>query len=375
MNSAPHRVLGLDVPLAYSVGQAFWTSFVTIQDYESSYPTGAAFRNYQAQVTAATAAGEDPPSLGDAKLDVVSVGYGSGEASLPDAESFFTAIASPYISPSQYEIRSGEFTIDHIGTHTLNVTVADEGGARTSFQLSFSVVAATLNDGYARKTDMTNEGYEAYLLSILGEEGFEDLVATIAEAEQELEGAAGGEDIYVDFDAAFSDLLDDLGGAGFPSGCDGEDEEEERPPGGEGGKHGGHEGGEAGEPGGGQDKGSSGGAANPSGGDTGGSSGNTGGSSGAKGKGGPGRRRRRAVDCPVQVVVLAEEVEVAEVEEQEDFDFNEDDFHRDSGCKNGACKDELNLNLQYDTMKVNSNGIVTIYFKNSDLNPLRELWL
>lgn len=183
MNSSPHRTLTYNVPLLYKVGQAFWSSFVTIEDYETSFPTVTEFRNHQAAVTAANANGVDAPKMDDAKLDFISIEYSSDESALPDVDSFFRVFASTMASPSLYEIRSGEFTVDHIGTHSINVTVADADGARMSFVLSFTVAAAGTSDGYEKKTDMSDDGYEAYLASILGEEGLESLYEAIAEAE------------------------------------------------------------------------------------------------------------------------------------------------------------------------------------------------
>ena len=64
----------------------------------------------------------------------------------------------------------------HVGTHQLNVTVADSEDGRTSFVVDFTV-DPTAKPVWQSKTDMTDTGYEAYLLSILGEDGLEELYA------------------------------------------------------------------------------------------------------------------------------------------------------------------------------------------------------
>ena len=50
LNSVPHRSLDQNVPLTYAVGEVFWTSFVTLIDFESSYPAIDDFRAFQASV-------------------------------------------------------------------------------------------------------------------------------------------------------------------------------------------------------------------------------------------------------------------------------------------------------------------------------------
>ena len=64
------------------------------------------------------------------------------EDDLPDADNFFQAsfVGS---SPSEYEIRSAAFKEEHVGKHSLNITVADSEDGRASVVLSFEVVHAT----------------------------------------------------------------------------------------------------------------------------------------------------------------------------------------------------------------------------------------
>ena len=178
LNSVPHRLLGQNVPLTYAVGESFWTSWVSVVDYESSYPNIADYR------TDALALENGDITLADANLVVVSVEYADDSSTLvlPNANEFFRVVFAGY--PIDYEIRSGPFEQSHEGVHSLNITVADSEDARASFTIDFTV-SETEEATWQTKTDMSDHGYIVYLEEALGEDGFAELKAVWAEAEAE----------------------------------------------------------------------------------------------------------------------------------------------------------------------------------------------
>ena len=180
LNSVPHRSQDMNVALTYAVGESFWTSFVSVIDYESSYPNIADFYSDALDLS------NGIKSLDDAILEVVSVEYADAISTLPDANDFFRVVFAG--KPIDYEIRSGPFEESHVGVHSLNITVADSEDARASFIIDFTV-SATIEATWQSKTDMTDHGYHMYLEETLGEEGLAELIAELEEAEKALEAA------------------------------------------------------------------------------------------------------------------------------------------------------------------------------------------
>ena len=86
LNSVPHRSQDQNVPLTYAVGESFWTSFVSVVDYESSYPNIADY------YTDALALTNGDKSLADASLEVVSVEYADAISTLPNVNDFFRVV-------------------------------------------------------------------------------------------------------------------------------------------------------------------------------------------------------------------------------------------------------------------------------------------
>lgn len=98
--------------MTYGVGQALFTTFPSIL-------------------------GSDLLLMTDYNL--VSYEYEIVKSTLPDAEDFYVVLAS------LDSIRSGEFTSSHVGIHSLNVTIQDNNGARSSFELTVTVQDAEVN--------------------------------------------------------------------------------------------------------------------------------------------------------------------------------------------------------------------------------------
>ena len=121
----------------FSVGEIFWTSFFTIIDIESVYPDPADYFLFLEAENSAILEETTVPLMPEPALDVISLAY-TATSSLPDVDTFFRA-STVGSDCRDYEIRSGEFTEEHVGSHTLNVTVADLEGGQVSFQIAFSV--------------------------------------------------------------------------------------------------------------------------------------------------------------------------------------------------------------------------------------------
>ena len=98
--------------VTYGVGQAVYTSFPTFATYRDGV-RGLLGNNFS----------------------VVSYEYSLTRSSLPDAEDFYVLL------PSLDSIRSGEFTEEHIGAHSLNITIQDYYGARSAFTFTVTVQA------------------------------------------------------------------------------------------------------------------------------------------------------------------------------------------------------------------------------------------
>lgn len=86
LNSVPHRSQDQNVPLTYAVGESFWTSWVSVIDYESSYPNIADFYSDALDLS------NGDKFLFDASLEVVSVEYADAISTLPDANDFFRVV-------------------------------------------------------------------------------------------------------------------------------------------------------------------------------------------------------------------------------------------------------------------------------------------
>ena len=119
------------------MGEIFWTSFFTIIDIETVYPDPADYflfleAEYNAIIDETTV-----PVMPEPALDVISLEYPTA-STLPDVNTFFRA-STLGSDCGDYEIRSGVFTEEHVGAHTLNVTVADMEGGQFAFQVSFTV--------------------------------------------------------------------------------------------------------------------------------------------------------------------------------------------------------------------------------------------
>ena len=108
LNSPPYYE-GLLVKQDYKIGQALWSQFPKYLDTEGNLPVRLVSFDYK-----------------DGANDV-----------LPPAAEFFSVIAD--LDPG--EIRSKAFTEDHVGTHYLDVTVADTAGSQTSFTVEFTVTS------------------------------------------------------------------------------------------------------------------------------------------------------------------------------------------------------------------------------------------
>ena len=137
----PHTILYRNV--TYGVGQALFTTFPTMlgQDY-------ALTTDY----------------------NLVSYDYDIVKSSMPVAEDFYVVLAS------LDSIRSAEFTSSHVGIHSLNVTVQDNNGARSSFYLNVTVQdAEVLGQNGQIDLKLTEDEYLTEL------EGLESACAELAE--------------------------------------------------------------------------------------------------------------------------------------------------------------------------------------------------
>ena len=121
----------------FSVGEVLWTSFFTVIDVESAYPDPSDYFLYLEAENNAIASETTVPLMPEPALDVISLAY-TATSTLPDVDTFFRA-STLGSNCRDYEIRSGVFTEEHVGSHTLNVTVADLEGGQFSFQVYFSV--------------------------------------------------------------------------------------------------------------------------------------------------------------------------------------------------------------------------------------------
>jgi len=131
------------------------------------------------------------------------------ESKLPPAKDFFTLQAG-----SNY-IRSAVFLEEHIGTHKLNVTIADSYGAQSSFELNFKVnetalIKNPIIDPYAQIPLGTGEALadEAEEDSWYDEEYYDEEYY-----EEEYDGEEGeyyGE--YGEYEDYYGEYGDDYGG-------------------------------------------------------------------------------------------------------------------------------------------------------------------
>ena len=129
--------------MTYGVGQALFTTFPSMlgQDY-------ALTTDY----------------------NLVSYDYDIVKSSMPVAEDFYVVLAS------LDSIRSAEFTSSHVGIHSLNVTVQDNNGARSSFYLNVTVQdAEVLGQNGQIDLKLTEDEYLTEL------EGLESACAELAE--------------------------------------------------------------------------------------------------------------------------------------------------------------------------------------------------